>query len=241
MARLFRDRIEAVGADGLDAGCGFDVIRLAALSAERLDCDQLDWASTSEARDLADLVDRLGARFGLHRVTKLCVADSHRPERATAAAPAGDRVARSTKPAAVPDGAGRPGDDRSMVLPERPIRLLERPEPIEAIAAVPDGPPSRFKWRRITHHVAAIEGPERIGPDWWRQDGSSQALSSQLFSSQVFSSQACPSQVCPSHPSSRTRDYFRAEDTEGRRFWLYREGFYGERPAPRWFLHGFFA
>jgi protein ImuB len=31
------------------------------------------------------------------------------------------------------------------------------------------------------------------------------------------------------------RDYFRMEDEEGRRFWLYREG------AAHWFLHGAFA
>jgi protein ImuB len=33
------------------------------------------------------------------------------------------------------------------------------------------------------------------------------------------------------------------EDEEGRRFWLYREGLYGEAqaPAPQWFMHGLFA
>ncbi len=218
MARLFRDRVEAIGADGLDAGYGFDVVRLAALSAERLDADQLDWGSTSEARDLADLVDRLGARFGLHRVTRLRIGDSHHPERATVVAAREHRLARPPKPTSVPGMAAGVDGDPPALLPERPIRLLERPEPIEAVAAVPDGPPSLFRWRRVTHHVAAIEGPERIGPDWWRRG-----------------------QDASSHVSCRTRDYFRAEDTEGRRYWLYREGLYHQTPAPRWFLHGFFA
>jgi protein ImuB len=33
------------------------------------------------------------------------------------------------------------------------------------------------------------------------------------------------------------------EDTNGRRFWLYRHGLYGRQdaPAPRWFVHGVFA
>ena len=222
MARLFRERIEAVGGDGLDTGYGFDVVRLAALSAERLDPDQLEWEETGSG-DLADLVDRLGARFGLARVVRLRDADGHRPGQVivtAAARPKGQRAA---------DRAGRPfmpavADtlEGFEPLPERPIRLLDRPEPIEAVAAVPDGPPMRFTWRRVTHHVAAIEGPERIGPDWWRQgqDNSSDALPGAL---------------------SRTRDYFRAEDTEGRRFWLYREGLYHQAPAPRWYLHGFFA
>ena len=38
------------------------------------------------------------------------------------------------------------------------------------------------------------------------------------------------------------RDYFRVEDSEGRRYWLYRQGFYcAGDPPPRWFLHGLFA
>jgi protein ImuB len=31
------------------------------------------------------------------------------------------------------------------------------------------------------------------------------------------------------------------EDSEGRRFWLYRAGLYQTSPAPRWFLHGMFG
>jgi protein ImuB len=107
----------------------------------------------------------------------------------------------------------RPGHDEAVEndLPPRPIRLLEKPEPIEAIASMPDGPPVRFRWRRVLHEVAAIEGPERIAAEWWKHD-------------------------------ALTRDYFRAEDSDGRRFWLFREGLYeSETTRPRWFLHGLFA
>ena len=39
-----------------------------------------------------------------------------------------------------------------------------------------------------------------------------------------------------------TRDYFRVEDVDGRRYWLYRQGLYGPaEPPPRWFMHGVFA
>jgi protein ImuB len=63
----------------------------------------------------------------------------------------------------------------------------------------------------VLHEVAAVEGPERIAPEWWKN----QAL---------------------------TRDYFRAEDTHGRRFWIYREGLYAyETPNARWFMHGLFG
>ena len=209
MARLFRERIEAAGEDGLDTGYGFEMVRLAATSAERLDQDQPSWDATGAGEaDVAELVDRLGARFGLERVTRLRLADSHQPSRAAIAVSAALPVARG------PSAASKIASDAAdalATLPERPIRLLERPEPIETVAEVPDGPPLRFRWRRILHQVAAIEGPERIGPDWWKEG------------------------------SGGTRDYFRAEDTGGRRFWLYREGLYRDAAEPRWYLHGIFA
>ena len=83
------------------------------------------------------------------------------------------------------------------------MRLFGRPEPIEAVAEVPDGPPARFRWRRVLHEVAPPEGPERIAMEWWR-DADGHAL---------------------------TRDYFRVESREGLRVWLYREGLY--RPRDR--------
>ncbi len=98
-----------------------------------------------------------------------------------------------------------------MALPLRPIRLFQRPEPIDAIACEPDGPPLKFRWRRVLHEVAAFEGPERIAPEWWR-------------------SEAGP-----------TRDYFCAENIGGQRFWLFREALSADATARRWFIHGLFA
>lgn len=96
----------------------------------------------------------------------------------------------------------------------RPQRLLDRPEAIDVIYATPEGMPRRFVWRRAVHDIARVEGPERIAPDWWRQ---------------------------PS--SARLRDYYRVEDREGHRFWIYREGLVGDGRGglPNWFLHGLFG
>ncbi|MDR3462696.1 MAG: DNA polymerase Y family protein [Beijerinckiaceae bacterium] len=217
MARLFHERIETIGEDGLETGYGFDVIRLAALSAERLDAAQGCFDTNEASASLDDLVDRLGARFGLARITQLVPRDTHHPEQASAASPVHLRpptprdhplplLAASWPTASWDHG----GDEQVPALPERPIRLLRRPEPIDTIAGVPDGPPLRFRWRRVMHQVAAIEGPERIAPEWWKG-------------------------------TALARDYFRAEDTAGQRFWLYREGLYQETPDPRWFMHGLFA
>lgn len=204
LARLFRERIAGLGEEGLDTGYGFDVVRLGVLRADPASrrqetlLDNRD--ATAAADDLADLVDRLGARLGLGCVTRLEDRQTHNPERAMAA-----------RPAATADAAGRgpaiPPDDLA-----RPIRLFARPEPIEAVASVPDGPPQKFRWRRTLHEVAAIEGPERIAPEWWTEG------------------------------PRLTRDYFRAEDREGRQFWLFREGlFVTETRDPRWFVHGLFG
>ena len=35
------------------------------------------------------------------------------------------------------------------------------------------------------------------------------------------------------------RDYYRLEDTEGRRYWVYRSGHYVPGQDVKWFLHGF--
>ena len=100
----------------------------------------------------------------------------------------------------------------------RPFRLFETPHIIEVIASVPDGPPRQFRWRRQLHNVVRHEGPERISAEWWRRKSGHE-----------------PGQGGP------TRDYYRVEDSEGRRFWVFRHGLYAELPNPSWYLHGLFA
>jgi len=213
MARLFREKIAALAAESedgpLDAGFGFDVLRLSALAVERLDQKQTQWLTGDEGEgDLADLIDRLGARLGVRRVMRFAFADTHIPEFAVTSVAAASFSQPKKQVSVSPKATAQ----TSAVLTHRPLRLLSPPEPIETIAGVPDGPPLRFRWRRVLHEIAAIEGPERIAPEWWKSE------------------------------IELTRDYFRAEDLEGQRFWLFREGLYErETAAPRWFMHGLFA
>jgi protein ImuB len=104
--------------------------------------------------------------------------------------------------------------------PPRPIQLLVQPMPIDVMAPVPDGPPVMFLWRKRQHKVARAEGPERISPEWWR-----------------------PTQLQTRSRSltRETRDYYRLEDQDGNRYWVYREGLYRPDKPPGWYLHGFFA
>jgi protein ImuB len=96
--------------------------------------------------------------------------------------------------------------------PRRPLRIFAHPEPVSVLRDVSDASPGRFTWRHATHEIARIEGPERIAMEWWRSGA-----------------------LLP------TRDYYRIEDSEGRRFWLYREDVGDWAEAPRWFVQGVFA
>jgi protein ImuB len=84
----------------------------------------------------------------------------------------------------------------------------------DVLAEVPDGPPARFRWRNVLYEVKRAEGPERIAPEWWRLEDRERG----------------------------TRDYFRVEDADGRRYWIFREGLYAQNPdRPAWYVHGLFA
>lgn len=201
--RLYVERLAAVG-DECDPGFGYDMVRLSALACARLDPAQAGLAGQDYQTEFAHLVDRLSARFGPRRLTRLIPRDTHIPEFAVATIPA--QGAR--------DVLAANAIEQDSLASVRPVRLFSRPETIEAVAEVPDGPPARFRWRHILHEVIAAEGPERIAMEWWR-DAEGHAL---------------------------TRDYFRVESKEGIRAWLYREGLYDREPgSPRWFLHGLFA
>ncbi len=204
LLRLLREPLAAVDLDG-----GTEVAILTAPRTEplaplqlRLGRDGADAAADPAALGL--LIDRLSARLGQRNVVRQMLHESHIPERAVRLLPA----LRASSPAGRPWPAARP----------RPVRLLSRPEPIEAVALLPDAPPALFSWRRIAHRVRRADGPERIAPEWWR-DG-------------------------PDLPAAaRTRDYYCLEDTGGRRFWIFREGLYlpEAQIRPGWFLHGVFA
>jgi len=99
---------------------------------------------------------------------------------------------------------------------QRPIRLFARPEPLSRVMALmPDQPPRRFEWRGRTYKVVAGDGPERVHGEWWRRDAEVWAV----------------------------RDYYRVEDEEGGRFWVFRrgDGFEDETGDLSWWMHGVFG
>ena len=202
LLRLFQETLGTV-----DPGFGIDHAALHAERVEPLAPAQL--ALTGDGRRQGDvdlLVDRLRARLGDGAVCRLEPVARHRPEKAERT------VAPGREPAPWRDACDAPG---APALPQRPFRLFDRPEPIEVMAEVPDGPPLLFTWRRARRRVMRAAGPERIGPEWWTGDR-----------------------------DTAVRDYYRVEDDEGRRYWLYRAGLYrdaGAHDAPRWYVHGLYG
>lgn len=207
--RLFKERLTALE-DMIDAGYGYEVVRLSVLASAPFDSRQKDLAGDdlSCREDLALLVDRIHARLGKTAVFQPVAQQSHIPERAVTCAV----FAGLTAPASDRQGEQENDTAEAIVVAPRPVRLFERPEPVEAMAEIPEGPPITFRWRRALHKVVAAEGPERIEPEWWREN------------------------------ETRPRDYYRIEDDAGRRYWLYRQGLYTAGAGnPRWFMHGVFA
>jgi protein ImuB len=203
IARLFHERLAALH-DDLDAGCGFDIVRLSVSVCERFDPAEPSFAEASfdgAQEAVAGLADRLAARLGIRSVLRAAPRDTHIPEQAERLLPASE----------VPPQTANRVHPIHGLPPLRPLRLFARPQAVEALAEVPDGPPLRFRWRRLLHDVVRAEGPERMAGQWWQDD-------------------------------APARDYYRIEDSGGRRFWLFREGLHGEGDAPpRWFVHGLFA
>jgi protein ImuB len=73
--------------------------------------------------------------------------------------------------------------------------------------------------------VVKAEGPERIAPEWWR------------------GLRVSPPSPGKSRGRARPRDYYRIEDEDGHRYWVFREGLYqeSEQTMPSWYLHGVFG
>jgi protein ImuB len=258
LARLFEDRVEAI-----DVGFGVDLMVLAALATEPLLPAQTAFAKSDDRGRQEPLIDRLASRLSGAAVRRLVAFASHLPERTQST------LSALTGSVSWPEqGASKP---------PRPCLLLAEPEPLDVLAEIPEGPPARFTWRRVTRRVVKAEGPERIAPEWWRGLGCRDRATSSIppldgeggsaegragWGDGVFGKKP-PTRLATqadlptrgryggeavrekgSDLTSRPRDYYRIEDEEGRRYWVFRAGLYQESEAkdlPAWYLHGVFG
>jgi len=91
----------------------------------------------------------------------------------------------------------------------RPVRLLKTPVRIDVAEIVPGKCPVRIRVGRQLHRIVRAEGPERLTPEWWRG----------------------------AHVAWAMRDYYRIEDEQGARYWIFRETTRAGA-TERWYLHG---
>lgn len=210
--RLIVPRIEEIA-----PGYGIDALHLHVIRAEPLGPAPFDEQLDAGAPDLSSLVDIIANR-GSH-VWRHAPVESDVPERMVHTIAPLDPAARRSTPLKRDDVRRldvRPTDHPWHPRWPRPIRLLRRPELLDhVVAALPDQPPKRFRWRGTLHTVVCADGPERIAGEWWRRASERDAI----------------------------RDYYRVEDEHGARFWLFRRGD-GERTATgdlSWYIHGSFG
>ena len=239
---LFAEKLDQV-----EPGFGIDEIALAAEVVETIDELQADWAAEAAGgyravgeEELADLLDRLGNRFGFGRIGRPVPRQSWLPEQGVRREGAleGGSAGRPGSVVHPGSAAGWPEDRR------RPLRLLSPPEAVEVVIREGGGRPATgqadpaprtltaeapdgrrllgFLWQGRLHQLRAVEGPERVECEWWREEAPG-------------------------------RDYYLVEDEAGRRYWLFQEGGQGHRSArspegardPKgvsyWFLHGVFG
>lgn len=162
----------ARGVAAAEAGFGIDQLRLEALAVEPMPAAQIG-ARAASADRLDALITRIGARIGLDNIRRFRPVESHIPERSFALVPAAEAPACGPWPA----------------RPDRPLTLFP-PEPIDARAAAP---PGQFRWRGMRLATGRATGPERIAPEWWRDEGWTGGV----------------------------RDYWRIETRQGRRLWMF--------------------
>ena len=193
LTKLFRDRTERI-----EPGFGIEKLVLVAVSAEPLAEEQkISSLVEEETRDFTPLIDIFANRG--QRVYRVAPVASDIPERSVRRVSA---VAEDTEANWVSHW-------------QRPVRLLQNPEQIQAIALMPDYPPASITWRGKRHRVRRADGPERVFGEWWKLPSELEAV----------------------------RDYFAIENDDGERFWIFRsgDGVDPETGSHKWFIHGIFS
>ena len=181
---LLRTRVENV-----NLGFGVEQITLTATRLGALPHEQTSHWPEAQAPDNTmlqqrggELLDRLTNRLGVGRVRRFDVVETHIPEQAFVSRPVLEPSASNQRPVQVTES-------------DRPSQLFVQPEPVQVIAATPEGPPSWLKWRGRSQRIVKSQGPERIAAKWW--EGPDQG--------------------------NDARDYFKVQDEHGRWLWIYRQ------------------
>ena len=177
-------------------------------------------------RDLAHLIDRLGARFGLRRVTRLVPQDTHIPEFAVAAVPA-HAVPRCSYPPRLREGRLRS---------EPGWGSAQHPPPPTPPSQAGRGEQARCRNRARLPRSHAPDPPVRAaGADRGHRRGAGRPAGAIPLAARAARGRACRRARAHRHGmvarrsrATRSPAIISASRAEqGVRVWLYREGLYG--------------
>ena len=144
--------------DTIEPALGIELFTLVALQVEALPTQQEKlWGENCglNNNDLSELLDRIGGKIGGNNIQRYVPDEHYWPERSFKSA------SSIYEPLQTAWKIDRP----------RPLQLLPKPEPIEVTAPIPDYPPMNFRHKGVLHKIIKADGPERIEPEWWLQEG----------------------------------------------------------------------
>ncbi len=150
--KLFENKITTIEPD-----LGIELFVMDAPVVEELHSSQ-DALWTVSGKDesvIAELLDRLSGKTGVHAIHRFLPAEHYWPERSF-------KEATSL--------SEKPSTEWRTDLP-RPLHILPVPELIEVSVPIPDYPPLLFIYKGIRRKVTKADGPERIEQEWWLQNG----------------------------------------------------------------------
>lgn len=144
--------------EGVEAKAGIELFTLTAVKVEEHKPAQENlWELGSGLEDikLSELIDNLSGRIGKQAVKRFLPDEHHLPEKSVKLA---SSLLEET-------------ETHWKILPQRPVHLLDPPEPIEVTAPIPDYPPMLFRHKGKLHKLVLADGPERIEQEWWIAPG----------------------------------------------------------------------
>jgi protein ImuB len=151
--KLFELKIETI-----TPAEGIELFTLDALKVEDLfTWQEKIWADAKGLNDagLSELLDRIEGKLGAGNIHRYMPAEHYWPERSFSVAESIHSILQT---------------DWKTDRP-RPLQVLPDPEQIEVAAPIPDYPPMNFRYKGKLHDIIRADGPERIEPEWWLQEG----------------------------------------------------------------------
>ena len=153
--KVFEEKLPTI-----EPALGIEIFSLTATQSNTIDTTQREIFNSNAIEnraEIAELTDRLESKFGKQAVGRFIPIEDHWPE-------------RSIKFSATPGNHEQPSWTGDKI---RPITILEKPQPIEVTAPVPDYPPLFFRLGGKIHRILKADGPERIERAWWKDRGPS--------------------------------------------------------------------